>query len=77
VQAVSSIGHNPPGWHFVVSVLTLYDSSVSEDLRGGVCSERLSKLTLKDFEVAETVVVAAAGAGAGIVVGAMGWKGPT
>ena len=30
---------------------------------------------LKDFEVAEAVVVAAAGAGAGIVVGAMGWKG--
>ena len=74
MQAVSSIGHNPLVWHFVVSVLTLYDSSVSEDSRAGVCSERLSKLMPKDFEVAEVVVVAGAGAGAGIAVGAMGWK---
>jgi len=32
---------------------------------------------LKDFEVAEAVVVAAAVVGAGIAVGAMGWKGVT
>lgn len=78
MQAASSIGHNLLEWHFVVSVLTLYGSGVSEDSRGGVYFEGLSKLTLKDFEVAEVVVVAApAGVGAGIAVGAIGWKGVT
>jgi len=78
VQAASSIGHNLLEWHFVVSVLTLYGSGVSEGSRGGVYFEGLSKLTLKDFGFAEAVAVAVAapaGAGAGIAVGAIGWKG--
>ena len=79
MQAASSIGHNLLVWHFAVSVLTLYDSGVSEGSRGGLCFERLSKLMPKDFEFAEVVVAAAAAAeaGAGIAAGAFGWKGVT